>query len=64
MASRLRMARIPAGATLIGNPIGPQGFQVQNVYVMAGIPRVMQAMIGWLDVLGHAFAYLVRGNEA
>lgn len=44
MASRMRMARIPQGAGLIDNPLGPPGFHVGNVYVMAGIPRVMQQM--------------------
>jgi molybdenum cofactor synthesis domain-containing protein len=42
---RLRMARIPAGATLIDNPISASpGFKINNVYVMAGVPKIMQAM--------------------
>jgi molybdenum cofactor synthesis domain-containing protein len=42
---RLRMARIPAGATLIDNPVsGAPGFKIKNVYVMAGVPKIMQAM--------------------
>lgn len=42
---RLRMARIPDGATLIDNPISvAPGFRLQNVHVMAGVPRIMQAM--------------------
>ena len=46
MASRLRMARIPVGASLIDNPTGgPPGFQLENVFVMAGVPMVMQAMV-------------------
>ncbi len=46
MEARLRMARVPEGASLIGNPTGgPEGFRIENVYVMAGIPRVMQAML-------------------
>ncbi len=50
MASRLRMARIPQGATLIDNPTGgPQGFCMDNVFVMAGIPLVMQAMLSSLE---------------
>jgi len=49
MASRLLMARVPQGAVLIDNPSGgPQGFAMENVYVMAGIPRVMQAMLSTL----------------
>ena len=49
MASRMRMARIPRGGGLIDNPLGPPGFFIGNVYVLAGIPRVMQQMIGALD---------------
>lgn len=50
MASRLLMARVPDGAALIDNPSGgPQGFAMENVYVMAGIPRVMQAMLSTLE---------------
>ena len=48
MAARMRMARIPRGGGLIENPLGPPGFYIENVYVMAGIPRVMQQMIGSL----------------
>ncbi len=45
MESRLRMARIPKGASLIENPTGgPPGFRIENVFVMAGVPMVMQAM--------------------
>ncbi|MEQ9608334.1 MAG: molybdopterin-binding protein [Kiloniellaceae bacterium] len=43
--ARLRMARTPEGATLIENPVSrAPGFQVENVFVMAGIPNIMQAM--------------------
>ena len=49
MAARMRMARIPQGGGLIRNPNGPHGFYIGNVYVMAGIPSVMQAMLGSLD---------------
>ena len=46
MRSRLRMALVPQGAGLIANETGgPPGFSIDNVYVMAGIPRVMQAML-------------------
>ena len=46
METRMRMARIPEGATLIENPTGgPHGFQVENVFVLAGVPMVMQAML-------------------
>jgi molybdopterin-biosynthesis enzyme MoeA-like protein len=44
-AARRRMARVPEGGILIDNPVSrAPGFQIGNVYVMAGIPRVMQAM--------------------
>ena len=50
MESRLRMARIPQGAALVPNPTGgPQGFRMDNVFVMAGIPAVMQAMLSTLE---------------
>jgi len=46
MRSRLRMAMVPQGSELIANATGgPPGFAKDNVYVMAGIPRVMQAML-------------------
>lgn len=46
MRSRLRMALVPEGAGLVANSTGgPPGFCIDNVYVMAGIPRVMQAML-------------------
>lgn len=49
MASRLLMARVPQGASLIDNPTGgPQGFCMENVYVMAGIPMIMQGMLSSL----------------
>jgi molybdenum cofactor synthesis domain-containing protein len=44
--ARLRMARIPDGADLIENPISKApGFRLGNVYVMAGVPAIMQAML-------------------
>ena len=44
--SRRRMARIPHGATLIENNVSKApGFQIENVFVMAGVPAVMQAML-------------------
>ncbi|MGO8917604.1 MAG: competence/damage-inducible protein A [Stellaceae bacterium] len=43
--ARLRMAHTPDGASLIINPVSrAPGFRMENVFVMAGIPRVMQAM--------------------
>ncbi len=44
--ARLRMARIPAGAELIDNPVSAApGFRIGNVHVMAGVPAIFQAMV-------------------
>jgi molybdenum cofactor synthesis domain-containing protein len=44
--ARMRMARMPEGAALIDNPVSrAPGFRVENVFVMAGIPKVMSAML-------------------
>lgn len=43
--ARLKMANIPAGAALIDNPVsGAPGYRIDNVYVFAGVPKIMQAM--------------------
>lgn len=43
--ARLRMANTPEGATLLDNPISvAPGFQIGNVFVMAGVPAIMRAM--------------------
>lgn len=43
---RQRMARIPVGATLIENPVSKApGFKIENVFVFAGIPKIMIAML-------------------
>ena len=45
-AARRRMARTPEGATLIDNALsGAPGFRMDNVYVLAGVPAVMRAML-------------------
>lgn len=44
--ARQRMARIPDGATLIENPVSiAPGFTLGNVHVMAGVPRIFEAMV-------------------
>jgi molybdenum cofactor synthesis domain-containing protein len=44
--ARKRMARMPRGAKHITNPVSvAPGFIVENVYVMAGVPQVFQAML-------------------
>jgi molybdenum cofactor synthesis domain-containing protein len=48
-AARQRMGTMPRGAKLIDNAMSvAPGFQMENVYVMAGVPRVMQSMFEWL----------------
>ena len=43
--ARLRMATFPEGAELIRNEISAApGYKIGNVFVMAGVPRIMQAM--------------------
>ena len=47
--ARLRMARIPEGATLIDNPVSAApGFSLGNVHVMAGVPKIFNAMLDGL----------------
>ena len=42
--ARMRMARIPDGATLIENPVSKApGFRLGNVFVLAGVPEIAQA---------------------
>ncbi|CAN7469473.1 molybdopterin-binding protein [Devosia sp. LjRoot16] len=44
--ARLRMARIPEGGTLIVNSVSAApGFRIGNVHVMAGVPKIMLAML-------------------
>ena len=48
-AARLRMACVPEGATLIDNPVSAApGFRIGNVHVLAGVPRIMEAMLDGL----------------
>jgi len=51
--ARLKMAQIPLGAQLIDNPIsGAPGFQLENVFVLAGVPTIMEVMFdGIIDRL-------------
>ena len=72
--ARLRMAHAPEGAILIDNPVSKApGFQIGNVFVMAGVPRIMQAMfegivdrlIGGPPMLSRTLSvYLAEGDMA
>jgi molybdenum cofactor synthesis domain-containing protein len=47
--ARLRMAHVPEGAMLIDNPVSTApGFQVGNVFVLAGVPAICRAMFDGL----------------
>jgi molybdenum cofactor synthesis domain-containing protein len=44
--ARRRMSRVPEGGSLVLNPVnGPPGFQIGNVFVLAGVPQVMRGML-------------------
>ena len=72
--ARLAMADMPHGASLIDNPVsGAPGFQIGNVFVLAGVPSIMQAMFdgligrlkGGLPVLSRTVScYLAEGAIA
>jgi molybdenum cofactor synthesis domain-containing protein len=47
--ARMKMADVPVGSILIENPVSKApGFQMENVYVMAGVPSIMRAMFDGL----------------
>ena len=47
--ARLKMADVPAGARLIDNPVsGAPGFQLENVFVLPGVPSIMETMFDGL----------------
>ena len=44
--ARLKMTLLPKGAELVENPVTKApGFKMDNVFVMAGIPSIMQGML-------------------
>ena len=47
--ARLKMADVPEGAALIDNPVSAApGFRIGNVWVLPGVPRILQAMVDGL----------------
>ena len=55
--ARATMADMPRGVTLIPNPVsGAPGFQIENIFVLAGVPRIMQAM------LNHVITQIAPGD--
>lgn len=52
--ARMKMADVPEGAELVANPVSAApGYRFENVYVFAGVPRIMQAMF---DNIRHQLA--------
>lgn len=50
--ARLRMARIPEGATLIDNPVSrAPGFQLRNTFVLPGVPAIFREMVAGIQDL-------------
>jgi molybdenum cofactor synthesis domain-containing protein len=44
--ARLKMAHLPEGVELIDNPVSAApGFRIDNVFVLAGVPEIMRAML-------------------
>jgi molybdenum cofactor synthesis domain-containing protein len=44
--ARLRMARVPAGAELIENPMsGAPGIRIGNIFILAGVPHIAGLML-------------------
>lgn len=71
-AARLKMADIPRGASLIDNPVSQApGFRLGNVFVLAGVPRIAQAMfdtikhglVGGPPVISHALSAWLREGD-
>ena len=60
-AARRRMARVPEGGSLVKNAVqGPPGFQIGNVFVLAGVPMVMRGM---MEDVGAAAAHRRGGDR-
>lgn len=70
--ARRKMAETPEGATLIENPTSAApGFRVENVFVLAGVPSILQAMFdslapalnGGAPILSRAVTATVREGD-
>jgi len=63
--ARLRMATLPQGSALIDNPVsGAPGFKIGNVFVMAGIPKVMRAMFDHVETMIEGGAVVLSSTVA
>ncbi len=63
--TRLRMARVPRGAVLIDNPVSAApGFRVDNVFVLPGVPRILQGMLpGGPPIVSRSITAWVRESD-
>lgn len=70
--ARLRMARVPDGATLIPNRMsGAPGIRVGNIFIMAGVPHITAGMLdaltgtleGGAQLLSHSVGCWVAESE-
>ena len=66
--ARMRMARAPEGAVLIKNSAsGAPGVKIENIFVLAGVPRIFQTMLQAIDptlkrgAVMHSCAVTARG---
>jgi len=60
--ARMKMADMPEGVELIDNPVSvAPGFRIENVHVLPGVPKIMQAMLdGVLPSLAGGAQMLAR----
>ena len=50
--ARMKMADMPEGAELIDNPVSvAPGFRIENVFVLPGVPSILQAMFAGVKPL-------------
>jgi molybdenum cofactor synthesis domain-containing protein len=70
--ARLKMARVLTGAALLDNPVtAAPGFHIENVFVLPGVPKILQAMLPAVlsrlprgpAIVSHALTAWVRESE-
>lgn len=70
--ARLKMARVVSGAALLDNPISAApGYHIENVFVLPGVPRILQAMLPAIlarlpqgpAIVSHTITAWVRESE-
>ena len=62
--ARQRMARMPVGSKHIANPVSTApGFNIGNVYVMAGVPQVFQLLVDGEKLARHCRVIWTDGKK-